>query len=78
MDVQALGAIASRANMAVKTPENFLPRPLNRQHVLRCFNLSFVSNPVDLFGAKSESEDFIVKVKGLTVSEMYELRIVTH
>jgi len=65
--------------MAVKTRENSLPRPLNQQHVLRCFNLSFVSNPIDLFGAKSESEDNIVRVKRLSVSEMDDLlRIVIH
>ena len=79
IDVQALGTIASRVNMVVKTPGNSLPRPLNQQHVLRCFNLGFVSNPVDLFGAKSESENIIVKVKGLSVSEMDDLlRIVIH
>ena len=79
MEVQALGTIASRANMAVKTPVNSLPRPLNQQHVLRCFNLNFVSNPIDLLGAKSENEDNIVSVKGLSVSEMdHLLRIVIH
>lgn len=58
--------------MADKTPVKSLPRPLNRQHVCRCCNSSFVSNPIDLFGAKSESENLlsiIVKVTGLSVSE---------
>ena len=58
--------------MADKTPVKSLPRPLSRQHVCRCCNSCFVSNPIDLFGAKSESEDLlsiIVKVTGLSVSE---------
>ena len=33
-------------------------RTLNQQHVRRCCNFSFVSNLIDLFGAKSESENF--------------------
>ena len=73
LDVHALGAIASSTNMTFKTPGKSLPRPLNQQHVLGCFNFSFVSNPIDLFGDNSdhESENYehyrgviIVKVKG--------------
>lgn len=46
---------------------------LNQQNVLGCISFSFVSNPIDL----SESQNIIVKVKGLGVSEMdYLLRII--
>jgi len=55
MDVEALGTIASSANMAFKTPENYLPPPQNQQHVLGCINFSFDSDPIDL----SESENII-------------------
>ena len=72
MDVQALDTIASKTNMANKTAGKSLPRPLNHHHVRNCCNFSFVSNPIDLFGAKSESENrlsSIVKVIGLGVSK---------
>ena len=68
--MQALGTIASSINMANKTPGKSLLRPPNHQHVLECCNFSFVSNPIDLLGAKSESENrlsSIVKVIGLGV-----------
>ena len=69
MDVQALG---TSLNMENKTPGKSMPPPLNRQHVSRCCNFSFVSNPIVLFGPKSESKNLlsiIVKVTGLSVSE---------
>ena len=56
-----------KSNNRIPVPVKSLPRPLSRQHVCRCCNSSFVSNPIDLFGAKSESEDLlsiIVKVTG--------------
>ena len=70
--MQSLGTIASNTNMANKTLGKSLPRPLNHRHVSKCCDFSFVSNPIDLFGAKSESENrlsSIVKVTGLSVSE---------
>ena len=76
MDEQALGTVASNTNMANETPGKCLPRPLNHQHVRKCCNFSFVSNPIDLFGAYSESENrlsSIVKVTGLGVSERDDL-----
>ena len=74
--MQTLGTVASSTNTANKTPGNCLPRPLNHQHVRKCCNFSFVSNPIDLFGAKSGSENLlssIVKVTGLGVSERDDL-----
>ena len=59
-----------------KTPGKSLPRPLNHQHVRKCSNFSFLSNPIDLFGAKSESENrlsSIVKGTRLGVSERDDL-----
>ena len=41
-------------------------RTLNQQHVCRCCNFSFVSNLIELFGAKSESENLLN-----TVGEVY-------
>ena len=76
MDVQALGTIASNTNMANKTPGKSLPRPLNHHHVRKCCNFSFVNNPIDLVGAKSESENrlsSIVQVTGLGVGERDDL-----
>ena len=76
MDVQALGTIASSTSMANKTPGKSLSRPLNHQHVRKCCNFSLISNLIDLFGAKSESENrlnSIVKVTGLGVSERDDL-----
>ena len=73
---KALGTIASNTNMANKTPGKSLPRPLNHHYVRKCYNFSFVSNPIDLFGAKSESENrlsSIVKVTGLCVCERDDL-----
>ena len=73
---KALGTIASNPNMAIKTSGKSLPRPLNHHHFRKCCNFSFVSNPIDLFGAKSESENrlsSIVKVTGLCVSERDDL-----
>ena len=74
--MQALGTIALNTNMANKTPGKSLPQPLNHHHVRKCCNFSFVSNLIDLFGAKSESENrlsSIVKVTGLGVSERDDL-----
>ena len=74
--MQALGTIPSNTNMANKTLGKSLPRPLNHHHVRKCCNFSFFSNPIDLFGAKSESENrlsSIVKVTGLGVSERDDL-----
>ena len=74
--MQALGTIASNTNMASKTPGKSLPRPLNHHHIRKCCNFSFVGNPIDLFGAKSESGNrlsSIVKVTGLGVSERDDL-----
>ena len=71
MDVQSLGTITSSASMVYKTLGNSLLQPLN-QHVRRCCNFSFVSNPIDLFGVRFESENLlsiIVKASGLSVSE---------
>ena len=81
MDVEALGTIPSTENMTFKTLGKSLPRPLNQQPVFRCFEFSFFSNPINLFGGKFESESIlsiIVKVTGLSVGERDGLhRIVT-
>lgn len=72
MDVQSLGTITSSANMAYKTLGNSLLQPLNQQHVRRCCNFSFISNPIDLFGVRFESENLssvIVKAYCFSVSE---------
>lgn len=73
MDVLTLGTIASSANIAYKTLGKSLPRSLNQQqHVRRCSHFSFVSNLIDLFGAKSASDNLlsiIVKVTGPSVCE---------
>ena len=76
MDVQALGTIASRENMAEKTLVKPLPLSHSEQYVCRCCNSSFANNPVDLFGAKSERENLlrtVVIVTGLSVSESDDL-----
>ena len=55
--------------MADKTPV----KPCHgEEYVCRCCNSSFANNPIDLFGAKSESENLlsiVVNVTGLSVSE---------
>ena len=51
---------ANKTNMAERTPKTTLS-----SHVCRCCNCSFLNNPIDLFGAKSEA--LLEKVTGLSI-----------
>ena len=56
---------ANKTNMAERTPKKTLS-----SHVCRCCNCSFLNNPIDLFGAKSEAENLLAlleKVTGLSI-----------
>ena len=47
--------------MADQTPKKTLT-----SHVCRCCNFSFQNNPIDFFGAKSESEQLIALLENVT------------
>ena len=53
--------------MADQTPKKTLT-----SHVCRCCNCSFQNNPIDLFGAKSESEQLIALLENVTGLDFVE------
>lgn len=58
--------------MSEKTPVKSFPQSVSQGYVCRCCNSNFANNPIDLFGAKSVSNNLlsiIVYVTGVTVCE---------
>ena len=45
--------------MAEKTPVKALPKTTEQPYICRCCNSGFANHPIDLFGAKAESENLI-------------------
>ena len=58
---------SKKNNMADQTPKKTLT-----SHVCRCCNCSFQNNPIDLFGAKSESEQLIALLENVTGLDFVE------
>ena len=56
-----------KSNMVELTPKKTLT-----SHVSRCCNCSFQNNPIDLFGAKSESEQLIALLENVTGLDFVE------
>ena len=52
--------------MAEKTPAKALLKTSDRPYVYRCFNSGFANHPIDLFGAKAESEDLLSLIENVT------------
>ena len=48
----------NKTNMAERTPKRTLSLP-----VCRCCNCSFLNNPIDLFGAKSEADFYWLYIR---------------
>ena len=52
--------------MAEKTPVKALPKATEQPYVCRCCNSGFANNPIDLFGAKAESENLLSHIENVT------------
>ena len=52
--------------MAEKTPVKALPKTSERPYICRCCNSGFANHPIDLFGAKAESENLLSLMENVT------------
>ena len=52
--------------MAEKTPVKALPKTTGQPYVCRCCNSCFANHPIDLFGAKAESENLLSLIENVT------------
>ncbi|XP_044165193.1 uncharacterized protein LOC114948215 isoform X2 [Acropora millepora] len=52
--------------MAEKTPVKALPKTTEQPYICRCCNSGFANHPIDLFGAKAESENLLSLIENVT------------
>ena len=61
--------------MAHRTLGKSSRRHINQQHVRGCCNFSVPSNPNDLFGAKSESENLSSIIVKISITDLELVKI---
>ena len=52
--------------MAEKTPVKALPKTTEQPYICRCCNSGFANHPIDLFGAKADSENILSLIENVT------------
>ena len=52
--------------MPEKTPLKALPKTTEQPYICRCCNSGYANHPIDLFGAKAESENLLSLIENLT------------
>ena len=52
--------------MAEKTPVKALPKTAEQPYICRCCNSGFANHPIDLFGAKAESQNLLSLLENVT------------